>query len=1004
MLAKLIERPIAVTMTVIAVIVVGIVSIGQLPVSLMPDVEIPQVTVQLEKPGFSAREMDNMAVQPLRSQLLQIPHISSLTCKSYNNGGLINIQFDYGTDTDYNFIEVNERVDRALQSLPDGMERPKVIKASILDLPVLYIDITSAKDDEASFIELGKYVREVLIKRFEQIKEIAVVDVSGIQSEEILVEPYEERLLSLGLENDDLIRALNANNVLLGNLTLKFGHYQWSIRFDSEIHNKEDIEGIVLNVNGRLMKFKELAKVSTIPLPASGLVRSNGKRAVSMAVIKQSEATISDTRAEIEALIDDINKTAPDICCTITKNQTELLEYSISNLKVNILIGALLAILILFLFMRDWSSPLLVALTVPLTIVASLLLLYIMGISINVISLSGLLLGVGMMIDNSIIVIDNINQYISREKSCKFAIVNAVKEVRGPMLSSVLTTCAVFVPLIFLSGITGSLFYDQAMAMIVTLFVSLIVSIFILPVYCHISLKRGSNRKIELPWLIRFDRVYTDWYEKWLKIALRRQTVVWAILWGLLLLSAIIVVYIPKSKMPPVTHTEMMVYIDWNAPVSIEENDASVTSVMQEVEQYKPEWEALIGTQDFLLSREEKSGSGKAVIYVKTDSEESVENCCTLIEEKIKSKFPTALVEVEQADNVFNLVFANSEANLVAMIRGKEGSLPSSDDLNAFLEEVRRSLPDLYIEPVAWQEQILLKPDREKMAFYGLSYNDIFSHLSTVTNERSLFVIKSGSIQIPVVMGKGSRDILATAVKNAEGVYVPLSHLLSEHRVRDLKTIVSGKDGAYYPLNINAPDKRIHSIKRTLDSLAEKHGNLDILYSGAYFSGRSLISELSFVLVIALLLLFFILAAQFESVVQPFIILSEVLFDLAGALFMLWLFGAGLNLMSLIGMVVMCGIVINDSILKVDTINHHLRSGNSLLKSILVGGRRRLKPILMTSLTTILAIAPFLVRGSLGSDLQYPFSIAIMGGLLLGTLVSLFFVPVLYYQLYRFRK
>ena len=162
--------------------------------------------------------------------------------------------------------------------------------------------------------------------------------------------------------------------------------------------------------------------------------------------------------------------------------------------------------------------------------------------------------------------------------------------------------------------------------------------------------------------------------------------------------------------------------------------------------------------------------------------------------------------------------------------------------------------------------------------------------------------------------------------------------------------------------------------------------------------------ELSFVLVIALLLLFFILAAQFESVVQPFIILSEVLFDLAGALFMLWLFGAGLNLMSLIGMVVMCGIVINDSILKVDTINHHLRSGNSLLKAILVGGRRRLKPILMTSLTTILAIAPFLVRGSLGSDLQYPFSIAIMGGLLLGTLVSLFFVPVLYYQLYRFRK
>ncbi len=219
---------------------------------------------------------------------------------------------------------------------------------------------------------------------------------------------------------------------------------------------------------------------------------------------------------------------------------------------------------------------------------------------------------------------------------------------------------------------------------------------------------------------------------------------------------------------------------------------------------------------------------------------------------------------------------------------------------------------------------------------------------------------------------------------------------MKESRIRDLKTITSGKDVDFYPLNLTVPDKEVRGLMETIENLADQDDEFDVSFSGSYFSNREMIRELIVILTVAVLLLFFILAAQFESLIQPIIILSEIVVDIFGAMVVLWIFGSGLNLMSMIGLVVMSGIIINDSILKVDTINRLRKDGYSLLRAIMMGGARRLKPIIMTSLTTILAIAPFLVRGDMGSDLQYPLSLALIGGMVIGTIVSIFFIPVFY--------
>ena len=267
-----------------------------------------------------------------------------------------------------------------------------------------------------------------------------------------------------------------------------------------------------------------------------------------------------------------------------------------------------------------------------------------------------------------------------------------------------------------------------------------------------------------------------------------------------------------------------------------------------------------------------------------------------------------------------------------------------------------------------------------------------------------LYSIKSGTFFIPVVVGDATvgNSLLNVTVKNTQGAEIPLSYVLKERRVRDLKNIIKGRDGDYYPLNISVPHRDIPAVEQAIKEVVLAQDEFSVDFAGAYYTSKGMIAELAVVLVISLLLLYFILAAQFESLVQPLIILSEIVADLSGALFALWICGAGLNIMSMIGIAVMCGIIINDSILKVDTINR-LRREYSLVRAIIVGGNRRLTPIIMTSLTTILAIAPFLVRGNMGADLQFPLSVALIGGMVLGTIVSIFFIPVLYYNIYRKR-
>jgi multidrug efflux pump subunit AcrB len=1013
MVKFLLERPIAVTMTFVALLVIGVVSSLQLPISLLPDTPVPKISVHIHQANLSARELENTITNPLRRYLLQTSHLENISSKTYNEYAVIELDFAFGSDIDLAFIETNEKIDLALQHLPRDLQRPRVIKASATDIPAFYLNLTlkqtsnpvsDSKEIPQEFIDLSNFSHQVIRKRIEQTPEVALVDMSGMVFPEILITPDWDKLAALNISLESLELAIKQSNISLGNLTIIDGQYQYSVRFSASINTIRDIEDIFIKVDNRVFQLKELVAAKQQPQKLQGLVIAENKPAITMAVIKRSDARMNALRASLDALIQNLEYDYPHIDFKITRDQTRLLEYSISNLRQGLAWSALLAFLVMFFFLRDIRSPVLIGIGIPTALVISLLLFFLFDISINIISLSGLILGVGMMVDNSIIVIDNISQHLDMGKPLKNACIAGVNEIFRPLLSSVLTTCAVFIPLIFISGITGALFYDQAIAVAIGLFTSLGVSITLLPVYFYLFYKRKGNLKIND--LLRkvagipFIRIY----ERGFVMVMRNQVKVWVCIIISVVLAAVLFVELPVRRLPEYEKNEILVRINWNESINLGENQKRIRTVVDQLNTKLVDYTALLGKQDFVLNQSEGKSPSEASLYLHAESPDDIEDISLIIHHHMHENFPQALVEFEDAENIFEVVFNDRQPFLMARLRPVEDL--GNDylaQLDGLLVALRSSSVGAYISEPEWQELIVLEVDQEKLLMYGISIDRLYATLQSALNANTILLITDNQYFVPVVIGSEAKPfdemLVHLQIENKDGSMMPVRSLVRRHREKALKSIIAGQEGVYYPVPAEISSSGVAGFISNTRAVVNNNGLFEVGFSGSYFQTRELLKEMAVILSVSLLLLYFILAAQFESLKLPLIVLLEVPIDLFGALFFLWIFGVSINIMSMIGIIVMTGIIINDSILKIDTIIQLRRRGAPLIFAMHVAGKRRLKPILMTSITTILALLPFLFSSGMGADIQKPLALTIIGGMLVGTLVSIFVVPLLYYYL-----
>lgn len=1020
MIKFLIHKPVAVLMTTLCMLILGLYAFGFIPVSLMPDIDIPEITVQIEAENMSARQVEDAIVKNLRSNLMQVSHLKDIKSESSNGSGLISLSFEQGTKIDYSFIEVNEKIDRAMGSLPRTIKRPKVIKANVTDIPVFYLSLTlkdkgqiKQKQDISNnglntvpqeFVDFSRFANQVIRKRIEQVNEVAMVDVSGLVSSEILIVPEMEKLNGLGISLNELEGTIKTYDIEVGSLLIKDSQYQYNVRLGSNLNTIREIENIYIKKNDRLYQLKELAKVIEHPQPRTGLVLSDDKEAVTMAIIQQSGVRMENLKTSLNTLVEQMNKDYPDIDFSITRDQTKLLDVAINNVKQDLVWGILLAFSIMFLFLKDVKSPLLIGVSIPVSLIVSLMFFYVFGISINIISLSGLILGIGLMIDNSIIVIENIIQYREQKHSLTSACVKGANEVIKPLFSSVLTTCSVFLPLSFLSGISGALFYDQAMAITIGLFVSLLVSVTLVPLLYRLFHMKDSGKKSKIDRFLEKTNTldYAELYEKGFRFVMRNQRLSWGICMLLLVVGIGLFQILPKTQMPYLTKTETLLKIDWNKQINVEENKSRVLELLKPVKNDLLNYTALVGTQQFILDKESESLASESAIYISCDSPEKLEKLQKNIRLFIRKNYTEAIVSYGEVDNVFNMIFSDEQAQLVARLRNVENlGSAQNEHLKKVWNQVQRNVGDIKLKPIAWQEHINLVANQEKMMTYGVSPNAVFDALKSAFNERQILSIVDNQSFVPVILGGETKSIervlSETTVQSNDSAVFHVSDFIRAVNSQDMKTIVGGIEGEYFPIELATNDDNIENTIVTVKKVVNDNKLYNVSFAGSFFSNQELIRELIMVLLISLILLYFILASQFESLVLPLIILIEIPLDLAGAFLFLKIFGMSINLMSMIGIVVMSGIVINDSILKIDTIIQLQRQGYSILRALLFAGQRRLKPILMTSLATILAVIPLLFSGGLGAELQAPLATVLTGGMILGTVISLFFTPLCYY-------
>lgn len=1018
MVKFLLQRPIAVLMAFTACFIIGLVTYFTLPVSLLPDIAIPQITVQVSGENSSARELENTVVAPVRRQLLQVSGLREIKSETRDGAAVIRLEFEFGVNTDLAFIEVNEKIDAAMNNLPKDAERPKAIKASATDIPVLYLNMTLKNDrayedtDEQQFLNLCELAENVVKRRIEQLPEVAMADITGVPGRMLQIVPDQEKLSITGITVEDIENALAANNVDPGSMLVRDGYYEYNIRIATLLRTPEDVENIYIRKGERLLQLKEICKVAVVSQKEQGLSMASGKRAVTLAIIKQSDENMDKMKAELKETTDYFASLYPDIEFQVCRNQTELLDYTISNLQENLTLGFLFIFIVAVLFLGDVRSPVVIGISMVTSIVVTFFFFYFCKVSLNVISLSGLILAVGMMIDSSIIVTENISQYRERGYSLKRACAVGTTEMITPMLSSSLTTIAVFVPLIFMSGIAGAIFMDQAFSITVGLMISYVTGIMLLPVLYLLFYRMGIRGNSFLS--KRFDRLTkNDWlerfYDKGIEWVFSHKKLSLWMTAATLLLCVFFFYFLEKERMPEIEQNELVMRVEWNENIHVDENHRRVNGLMKQTEELVKEHTAYVGMQDYILNGGSELSATESELYFKTEEASGIAPLQERLAKEVKENYPLAVVTFSPPETIFEKLFVTGEADVVAELHSENRSQAPEASVLQQLEARIVQQAGVASEGIAFRNQMNIVVDRERLLLYNISYSELTRVLRTAFKENSVSTLRSYQQYLPVGIAGEEQSInrilaetLVQTQPDNQGRtdYVPLSSLIKVVASEDLKSITAGKNGEYIPMNFYEVADAPELIKQVKKTVGETEG-WEVDFSGSFFSNEKMMSELAVILFVSILLMYFILCAQFESFLQPLIVLVEIPIDIAFALVTLWIFGHTLNLMSAIGIIVTCGIVVNDSILKLDSINELRKQGVPLLEAIHTAGTRRLRAIIMTSLTTIMAMVPLLFASDMGSELQKPLAIAMIGSMLLGTLVSLFIIPLIYWFIYR---
>ena len=1014
--ATAVRRPVATVMFFLIVVLLGGVAFWQLPVDLMPEVTYPTLTLRTNYPNVGPQEVEDLITRPVEEAVAGIAGVEEITSSSGEGESMVRVAFTWGTDLDAAADEVRARIDRIRDTLPEGAEPPQVFKFDLSSFPVLFLGVYSDVLDET---ELRQFTEDRIERRLERVPGVAAVEIRGGLRRQIRVDLDRDRLLALGLSAGEINRQLREENLNRPAGKVAEGNLDLYLRTVGEYKTPAQVGATVVAVReGRPVYLRDVAQIYEGVEEVTSLVRINGEPGIRVAINKQSGANTVEVARAVHAEIERINLDHREVRLFPIIDSSEYIQQAIDNVRNATIVGGILAVIVLLFFLRSGRSTLVIATAIPVSVVATFALVHFSGYTLNIMTFGGLALGVGMLVDNAVVVLENIYRKREAGVGAEESAVGGTGEVALAITASTLTTMAVFLPIVFMEGVSSVMYRQLAAVVAFALFASLIVALTLIPMLSNLLLARGKahgesrfapvNRMFG--WSERTLGRLEGAYSRSLAATLPRRGQVMIFSLALLVLSLGLLPFIGSELMPKTDEGEVRIDGEMAVGTNLAVLDQAFRRVEEIIEREVPEAEetlASLGGGGWRPTGQH-TGDLRVSLVDQGERDRSAEQIANELRGELAG-IPGIQLRVREGSGLFllRIAFGGGGDGLTVEIFGEdlESGLVLAERVQRALETVP-GLSDVRVSRDPGRPERVVEVDREKIARLGLSMADVASVVETnLAGTRATVLRRDGKeYDVFVRLAEGDRgelaDIEQITLVAPGGVTVPLASVAriaaargpviverkDQERVIYVSGAIAGRD-----LGSVAAD-----VRRALAGV-EVPAGFAVSLGGEVEEQAKAQRQLGIAMILALVLVYMIMAAQFENLLDPFVVMFSIPMALIGVLVTLWATGTTFNIQSTIGMVMLAGIVVNNAIVLVDYTNLlRRRDGMPLVEAVVESARRRLRPILMTTLTTVLGLVPLAIGLGEGSELQAPMARVVIGGLAASTLITLFLVPAVY--------
>ncbi len=1009
-----VKRPIMTTLCFVAVVILGLFSLQKLPIDLYPDVETNTLMVMTTYQGASAQDIEQNVTRPLENVLNSVSNLKHITSKSRENISVITLEFEYGEDIDVLTNDVRDKLDLVSSSMPDDAETPIIFKFSTDMIPIILLSVKATE----SMPGLYKILDENIANPLARVNGVGSVSISGAPKREIHVYVDPARLEAYNLTVEQIGTVIGAENRNIPGGNFDVGNETYALRVQGEFTSSDQLADVVVsNAGGRTIYLRDVARIDDSLEERAQRTFNGGEQGAMIIIQKQSGANSVEISNKVLAMLPSLQQRLPsDVQLGLIVDTSDNIRNTIASLVETVLYALLFVVIVVFFFLGRWRATLIITITIPISLIASFIYLYATGNTLNIVSLSALSISIGMVVDDAIVVLENVTTHIERGSDPKQAAVHGTNEVAVSVVASTLTLIAVFFPLTLVTGMTGVLFRQLGWMVTIMMIISTICALSLTPMLCSQLLRRvnhhGKLYTILFTPISKALDAFDRGYGRTLQWVVSHKLITFIACIGIFAGSIFLMKYVGTEFFPTADDGRLRVNLELPIGTRVEVAQDAAQRLTAQWQQEYPEIDVINFTtgsasSDNTFASLQDNGPHIISMNIRLsdpgDRERRITEIAALMREDLRHYPEFKKVQVSVGGMGGSM---GGQATLDYEIYGYD-----FEETDSVAQQLRRALleipgtADVIISRSDYQPEFQVDFDREKLALYGLNLSTAANYLRNRINGQlaSRYREDGEEYDIKVMYAPESR----TSLEDIENILI-YNNAGQAVRIRDIGTVVE----RFTPPTIERKDReRIITVSTVVQDVPmsqiveaskaaiaqmEIPAGVNIELAGSYEDQQDSFRDLLTLAVLIIILVYIVMAAQFESYTYPGIIMTSLLFAFSGVFIILYLTGHTLNVMSMIGAIMLIGIVVKNGIVLIDYISLNRERGMSIRRSVILGGESRLRPVVMTTLTTVLGMVPMAVGTGQGAEMWRPMGTAVIGGLTFSTVLTLLFVPVLY--------